>query len=126
MLVLRNFAFRFVAAYLLIQRIQKLLAGCGAGEGGAVVERSAEATKIKQALRSTIEWHTHAIEQIDDCGRGVAHRFHGRLVGEEIPAINRVVKVLPGRVALALQIFRGVNSTLRADRMRTLDRHDRE
>ena len=97
-----NFAFGFVAPYLLIERVQKLLPGGCAGEGGAVVERSAETAKIEQAFRRAVERNAHAVQQVDDARRCIAHRLHRRLVGQKVAAVNRVVKVLPGGVALAL------------------------
>ena len=59
-------------------------------------------------------------------GRHVAHGLHGRLVGEEVAAVDRVVEVLPGGVALALQVLGGVDAALGADRVRPLDRDDGE
>ena len=59
-------------------------------------------------------------------GRHLAHRFDRRLVGEEVAAVNRVVEVFPGRVAFAFGVDGAVDAALRADRMRTLHRNDRE
>jgi len=101
-LVFFDLALGLVAANLLIQRVEKLLPGGGSGKCGAVVERPAETTKIQQAFRGAIKRHAHAVEQVDDGRRGLAHGFHRRLVGQEVAAVNGVVKVLPGRVALAL------------------------
>ncbi len=56
----------FVAADLLVEGVEQLLAGGGAGEGGAVVERAAEAAEVEQALGGAIEGHAHAVEQVDD------------------------------------------------------------
>src|SRR5439155_16892241 len=124
--VLDHPAFGFEAAYLLIERIQELLTGSGAGEGGAMEERAAETAEIEQAFGRAIEGHAHAIEQINDAGRGLAHLFYGRLVGEEVAAVNRVVKVLPGGIAFAFQVLGGIDASLRAYRMRALDRHNGE
>ena len=57
-------------------------------------------------------------------GRRLAHGLYRRLVGQKIAAINRVVKVLPGGVAFALHILGGVDSALRANRVRSLHRHN--
>jgi len=95
-LVLGDFALGFVAPHLLIQGIQKLLAGGGSGERGAVIERASEAAKIEQSFRRAIERDAHAIEQVDNSGSGVAHRFYRRLVSQEITAVHRVIEVLPG------------------------------
>ena len=59
-------------------------------------------------------------------GRHVAHDFDRRLVGEEVAAVHRVVEVLPGGVALALQVLGSVDAALGADRVRPLDRDDGE
>ena len=123
-LVLLDLAFGLVAAHLLVERVEQLLAGGGAGKRGAVVERAAEAAEIEQPLGRAIEGHAHAVEQIDDGGRGLAHGLHRRLVGEEVAAVDGVVKVLRGGVAFALEIFGGVDAALRADRVRALDRDD--
>ena len=125
-LVFLDLAFGFVAPHLLVERVEKLLAGGGAGEGSAVVQRSAEAAEIEQTFGRAVKWHAHAIEQIDDAGRGLAHRLDRRLVGEKIAAVDGVVKVLPGGIAFALQVLGGVDSALRADGMRALDRDDGE
>ena len=105
MLVLLYFAFRFIAPNLLVERIEELLPGCRSCKRGAVVERSAEAAEVQQSFRRAIERHAHAIEQVDDPGRRVAHRFHRRLVGEKVAAVDRVVEMLPGGVAFALEIL---------------------
>ncbi len=88
-LVLGDLAFSLVAAHLLVERVEQLLAGGGAGEGGAVEERAAEAAEIEHAFRSAVEGDAHAVEQVDDAGRGLAHIFHRRLVGEEVAAVDR-------------------------------------
>ena len=119
-------AFGLEAAHLFVEGVENLLAGSGAGECGAIEERAAEAAIIEKALSRAIEHDAHAIEEIDQVGRVIAHRFYGGLVGEEIAAVNRVVKMDGGGVAFALGVFCGVDSTLRADGMRTLHGHDRK
>ena len=101
-----------------------MLAGGGAGKGGAVVERAAKAAEVEQALGRAIEGHAHAVEQVDDSRRGLAHGLDRRLVGQKVAAVDGVVEVLPGGVALALQVLGGVDAALRADRVRALDRDD--
>jgi hypothetical protein len=123
-LVLLDFAVGLVAADLLVERVEKLLAGGCAGEGGAVVERAAEAAEVEQALGGAIEGHAHAVEQVDDGRRGFAHGFDGGLVGEEVAAVDGVVEVLVGGVALALEVFGGVDAALGANRVRALDGDD--
>ena len=116
----------FVAADLLVERVEKLLAGGGAGEGGAVIEGAAEAAEVEQAFGSAVERDAHAIEEVDDGGRGFAHGLDGRLVGEEVAAVDGVVEVLVGGVAFALEVFGGVDAALGADRMGALDGNDGE
>ena len=123
-LELADFAFGLVAAHLFVERVEKLLAGGGAGEGGAIEERAAEAAEIEQSFRSAVEGHAHAVEQVDDAGSGFAHGLDRRLVGQKVAAIDGVVEVLPGGIAFALQILGGVDAALGADRVRTLHRHD--
>ena len=119
-------AFGLVAADLLVEGIEELLAGGGAGEGGAMVERTAKTAEVEQALGGAVEGDAHAVEEVDDGGRGLAHGLDRGLVGKEVAAIDGVVEVLPGGVALAFEIFGGVDATLRADRVRALDRNDGE
>jgi hypothetical protein len=77
------------------KRVEQLLAGGGAGEGGAVVQGPAEAAEIQvQALGGAAESHAHAVEHVDDARRGLAHGLHRGLVGQEVAAVNGVVEVL--------------------------------
>ena len=117
MLVLGYFAFGFVAAYLLVESIEKLLAGGSACECGAVVERASEAAEVEQAFGRAVEGNAHAVEQIDNAGSGIAHGLHWWLIGEEIAAVDRIVKMLPGRITFTFEILGGVNSTLGTNRM---------
>ena len=117
---------RLVAADLLVERVQELLARRRAGERGAVVHRSAEAAEVEQTLGGAVERHPHAIEEVDDRGRRVAHPFHGRLLEEEVAAADRVVEVDVGVVALALGVHRSVDAALGADGMAALDGDDGE
>ena len=125
-LELSDLALGLVAAYLLVEGIEKLLAGRCAGESCAIEEGSAKASEIEQALSRAVERNAHAVEQVDNAGRGVAHPFHGRLVRQEVAAVNGVVEVLPGGIALALQVLCSVDAALRADRVRPFHRDNRE
>ncbi len=116
----------FVATDLLVERIEKLLAGGCSGEGGAVIEGAAEAAEVEKAFGGAVERDAHAIEQVDDGGRGFAHGLDGRLVGEEVAAIDGVVEMLVGGVAFALEILGSVDAALRADGVRALDGDDGE
>src|ERR687890_213837 len=94
--------------------------------GPPVAMMTASAGEVQKPLGRAREGDAHAVEEVDDRGRHLAHLLHGRLVGEEVAAVDRVVEVLPRRVALALRVDRAVDAALRADRVRALDAHDRE
>ena len=66
-------AFGFVPADLFVESVEQLLAGGGARESGAVVQRAAETAIVEQAFGSAIEHHAHTIKQVDDAGGGFAH-----------------------------------------------------
>src|ERR1700722_4387802 len=125
-LVLFYFAFGLVAAHLLVERVEKLLAGSGSRKSGAVIERASEAAKIEQAFSRAVEGNTHAVEQVDDAGRSLAHGLHRWLIGQKIATVDRVVEMLPGGIAFAFQVFGGVDSALGADGVRALHRDDGE
>ena len=111
---LRHLAFGFVAANLLIERVEKLLAGGCAGERSAVVKRATEATEIEQPFRGAIEGHAHAVQQVDNGRARFAHGLDRGLVGQEVAAVYGVVKVLPASVAFAFEVFGRVDAALRA------------
>ncbi len=125
-LELVNLTFGLVATHLLVERIEKLLTGRRTRKSRPVEERSAEATEIEQPFSCAIEGNSHAVEQIDDARRGIAHSFYRRLVRQKIAAVNGVVEVLPRRVAFALQVLGSVDAALRAHRMRALHGDNRE
>ena len=110
-------AFGFVAPYLLIEGVEQLLAGGGPGKRGAMIKGAAETAVIEQTFGRAVEHHTHAVEQIDDAGRGFAHAPHERLIGKKIAAENRVVEMFSDGVAFAFLIFRGVDAALGANGM---------
>src|SRR5271157_511145 len=123
-LVLLDLAFGLIAPDLFVKSVKQLLAGGCSGKGGAVVQSSAEAAKVEQTFRRAVKRNAHAVEQVNDSGRGLAHVFDRRLVAEEIAAVNRVVEVLPGGIALALEILCGIDAALGADGVRALHRDD--
>src|SRR5450631_122197 len=123
-LVLLHLAFGLVAANLLVERVEKLLASGGSSERSAVIERAAEAAEVEQTFGSAIERNAHAVEQIDDSGSGLAHGLDRRLVREEVATVNRVVEMDPGGIAFALQVLGRVDAALRAHRVRALYRND--
>ena len=115
-----------MAPHLLVEGVDELLARGRARERGAVMERAAEAPEVEEPLIRAVEGHPHAVEEEDDAGPRLAHLQDRRLVGEEVAAVDRVVEVPPGRVALPFPVDRGVDAALRADRVRALHRDDRE
>ena len=117
---------RLVATDLLVERVEELLPGGRAGERRAVEERAAEATEVEQALGRAVERHAHAVEHVDDAGRRVGHALDGRLVREEVAAVDRLLEVDLGRVAFALRVHARVDAALRAHRVRALDGNERE
>src|SRR5439155_10404313 len=119
-----NPARHFVTPHLFIERVQELLARRSAGKCGAMMFGAAEAAKVQESFLRARKGNSHAIEEVDDCGGHFAHRFRGWLIREKVPAVNGVVKMFPRRIAFTLSIDCAVDTTLRADRMRALDRHD--
>src|SRR6185295_10998402 len=86
----------------------------------------AKAPEIKETLLGPREGNTHAIEEEDYRGRHLAHRFCGWLIGQKVAAVNRVVKVFPGRVAFALSVDGAIDATLSANRVRAFHRNNGE
>jgi len=121
-----DLAFGFVAADLFVEGVEKLLAGGGAGKGGAVIKGTAETAIVQEAFGRAIKHDAHAIEEIDDARGVVAHTLDEGLIGEEIAAVDGVVEMLGRGVAFALLVFRGVDAALRANRMRALYGNDGE
>ena len=111
-LILLHLAFGLISTHLLVERVKQLLACRRASECRAVVQGPAEAAKVEKSLRSAVEGHAHAIEQIDDPRGRITHFLDRRLVSEEVSAVNGVVKMLPGRIALTLQILGRVDAAL--------------
>ena len=115
-----------VSADLLVERVEELLPGGGAGEGGAVEEGAAETTEVQEALRGAVERHAHAVEHEHDAGGCVGHAFDGRLIGEKVPAVHGLFEVHLGGVALALGVHARVDTALRAHGVRALHGDERE
>jgi hypothetical protein len=126
-LVLLDPALRLPATGLLVQGVEQLLAGGGAGEVRPLEQRAAEQPQIPLALGGAVERHAHAVEQVDDLRRPVGHLVDGRLVLEEVAAVERLVEVHPLAVALlAGDVVARVDAALRAHAVRSLDRDHRE
>ena len=123
-LELGDLAFRFVAAHLLVQSVEQLLAGSGSGKCGAMVERAAKPAEIEQAFRRAIESYSHPVQQIDNGRCRLTHGFYGRLIGKKVTAVNGVVKMLPGSVAFAFKVLGRVDAALSAYGVRPLHRHN--
>ena len=81
MLVLLDLALGLIPAHLLIERVKQLLPRGRARECGAVIQRPAKAAEVEQAFRRSIEGNAHAVQQINDARRGLAHVTHRGLVG---------------------------------------------
>src|SRR5215831_14358592 len=94
-LILRYLAADFVAPHLFIERVEQLLSGGSAGEGGTVMFGAPEPAEIEHALRRAREGDTHAIEEVDDRRRHFAHGLSGRLISEKVATVNSVVEVFP-------------------------------
>ncbi|MNG09347.1 hypothetical protein D3C84_927650 [compost metagenome] len=91
-----------------------------------MILRAAETAEVKQAFRRAAEHNAHPVHQVNDAWRCVAHCFDRRLIREEVAAVYRIVEVLPWGVAFALCINRTVDAALRAYRVGTLYRNERE
>ncbi len=121
-----HLALNLQGAHLLVERVEQLLAGGGAGECGAPLLGAAESAQVKQAFRRTVEHHAHAVEKVHDAWRRFAHAAHLRLVGQEIAAVDGVVEMLVHAVAFALGVQGRVDAALCAGGMRALEGHQRE
>ena len=99
-LVLLDLAFDFPAADLLVQGVEQLLAGGGAGEGRALEQRAAEAALIAKALGRAIEGDAQPVHQVDDLRPPLGHFLDRRLVLQKVAAVDGVVEVQPLVVAL--------------------------
>ncbi|MNZ69901.1 hypothetical protein D3C78_882170 [compost metagenome] len=86
--------------------------------------RSAEASEVKQALRCTAEHNAHTVHQVDNTRRSIAHRLNRRLIRKKVSAVNRIIKMLPRRIAFTFCINGAVNAALRTYGMGTFYRHE--
>ncbi len=126
-LVLGDLAFALVAADLLVEGVDQLLAGGRAREVGPLVERAAEEAEVALAFGGAVEGHAHPVEEVDDLRGPVGHLVDRRLVGEEVAAVDRLVEVLELGVALlAGHLVAGVDAALGADGVGSLHRDHRE
>ena len=126
-LVLADEALGLPAAGLLVEAVEKLLAGGGAREVGPLEEAAAEEPQVPLALGGAVEGHAAAVEQVDDLRGPVGHLVDRRLVVEEVAADERLVHVLPLGVALlAGHLVAGVDAALGAHGVAALHRDHRE
>src|SRR6185295_18288293 len=108
----------FAAAGLFIEGIKQLLSSRRTGKEGALKERPAEQPQIALTLSRAIEWHAHAVEQIDNLGRPLRHLQQRRLVRKKIATQRRLIKMHPLAISLlAGDFIAGVDAALRADRV---------
>ncbi len=92
------------AAHLIVEGVQQLLAGGGAGKGGSLVKRAAEAALVAKALRRPVERHAQSVHEINDLRAPIGHFLHGRLMLQEVATVDRIVEMLPFVVALAWRV----------------------
>ena len=90
------------------------------------MQSSAESAKVQKTFLRPRKRNAHPVKKINDLRSHLAHFLDGRLIRQKIAAVNRIVKMFPRRIAFALRIDRAVDAALRANRMRTLDRNDRQ
>ena len=102
--------------------LAELLAGGGACKRRAMVFGAAKAPKVQKALGGAVEHDAHAVEHVDYRRGIVAHLLYGGLVGQKIAAVDGVVQMFKGAVALALGVDRRVYAALGANRMAALYR----
>ncbi len=101
------------AAHLVVERIEQLLAGRGAGESRALEQRAAKATLVAKALGRAVEGDAEPIHQVDDLWRPEGHFLDRGLVLQEVAAVDRVVEVQIFAVALlARDVVDAVDASL--------------
>lgn len=111
----------FKSSHLLIEGVQKLLSGGGAGVCGSVLERSAESSEREESFGGAVEGDAHSVEEVDDGGGSFGHSHDRGLVVKEVSAGDGVFKVEVGRVAFSAEIDGAVDSALRTDAVAPLD-----
>ena len=124
-LPLLHLASNFPPPHLLIQGIEKLLTGRRTSKGSPLVERATKSPLVAEALRCAVERHSEPIHQVNNARTPFRHFLDGRLMLEEVTAVDGVIKVLPLVVAL-LPCLRvdTVDATLCARGMRPFYRHE--
>ena len=107
---------------LLIESVQKLLAGSSAGEASSFVFLAAEVTQVQQTFCGTGPGHAHTVEHLDQFRSQFNHTANSLLVSQEVAAVDSIVKMLVNGVVLTFSVHAGVNAALCTNGMRTLNR----
>ena len=116
-----DFALRFIASHLLIERIEQLLPGRCAAKGCAMIQGAAEPAKVEIAFGRPVECAAEPVHHPDNAGSSQAHFQNRRLVGEEVSSFNRVVGMDRGESSSSFEVHRGIDPALRADGMGPFD-----
>jgi hypothetical protein len=116
-LVLGDLAAGLVAADLLVDGVEQLLAGGSTREAGSAVFHAAEQALVHDSFGGSAEGDAHAVEGADDSGGFFAQVLDGWLIGEVIAALDGVNDVLPDGVVLTLDVEDGVDAALGAGRV---------
>src|SRR5690606_8557064 len=96
-----------------VEGVEQLLAGGGAGKRRSLVQRSAETATIDEAFGRAVKGYAEPIHQVDNFRRPVGHFLHGRLMLEEVAAIDGIIEMLPLAVAqLPRLVVDAVDATL--------------
>src|SRR5690606_8170446 len=112
MLIFGHQTLNLVAAHLFIQSIKQLLARRRSRISGSMVTRTAKSAEIKQPLRRPVKHDTHTVHEMDNPRGRFTHVFDWGLVGQKIPTIYRIIKVLPRRVSFSFRVNRSVDTAL--------------
>jgi hypothetical protein len=119
-LVLGYAALNFPATNLLVKSIEELLASGRTGKAGTLILLTTEVTEVKNALWSTGERYTHAIEHLNELWSCLNHALYSQLVSQEVTTVYGVIEMLINGIVLTLGIHAGINTTLCTEGVRTL------
>ena len=102
----------------LIASDEQLLSGLAAGVKGARNLGATEGAVVEKAAVLAGKGHALRDALVDDRVRHLGKAIHIRLARAEVAALDGVVKQTAHRVAVIAIIFRGIDATLRGDRVR--------